>query len=174
MRTLDQKYRVPLALCYEQDFTKRDAATVLEMPERTLSRYVSVGLEKLRKALERAGYPAAIAAVLGGLKQTAPAVPASLAGRVEALVSSGAKAAPRKLASRAARRGSAAKGGYTMKLIAGVVLAGAVAAGAAILAPRENGVAPLPAEAPAAIPAGETVYKRVTLAGTAVAATLRQ
>ena len=59
------------------------------MPERTVSKYVNVGLAKLRKALERAGYPAAVAAVLGGLKQTAPAVPASLASRVEALVAQG-------------------------------------------------------------------------------------
>ena len=90
MEALDSKYRVAIALCYEEGLTQHKAAAVLKMPERTVSKYVQVGLAKLRKALERAGYPAAVAAVLGGLKQTAPTVPASLAGRVEALVAQGA------------------------------------------------------------------------------------
>jgi len=146
---LDDKYRLPVCLCYEEGLTQREAAEVLEMPERTLARYVSTGLAKLRKALERAGYPAAVAAVLGGLKQTAPAVPASLAERVEALVSSGARAAPSKLASRAARKSSAAKGGYAMKILTGIVLAGAVATGVAVVSGGQDRPAPLPAEKPA-------------------------
>ena len=150
MSALDEKYRVPLSLCYEEGLSRREAAVVLKMPESTVSKYVNAGLAKLRKALERAGYPAAVAAVLGGLKSTAPAVPASLVERVEALVSSGARAAPRKLASRAARRRSAVQGGYTMKILAGIVLAGAVAAGVAVVS-GSGGSEPLPAEAPAGV-----------------------
>jgi len=147
MEALDQKYRIPLALCYEQNFTKREAAAVLEMPEGTLSDHVRTGLTKLRKALERAGYPAAVAAVLGGLKQTAPTVPASLAGRVEALV---AKGAAKTTAGAAASAGAAAKGGLAMKVVAGIVAAGALAAGVAVVVPGKGGSPePLPAEAPA-------------------------
>ena len=144
MAVLEEKYRIPVALCYEQGLTQRETATVLRMPERTVSKYVNVGLAKLRKALERAGYPAAVAAVLGGLKSTAPAVPASLAGRVEVLVAKGAVKAGTSAA--AASASAAAKGGYAMKLVAGVVLAAGVAAGVAVS--MKGGGAPLPAEAP--------------------------
>ena len=144
MENLDAKYRLPVALCYEQGLTQNEAAGVLRMPARTVSKYVNVGLEKLRKALERAGYPAAVAAVLGGLKSTAPVVPASLAGRVEALVAQGA--AKTGAGAAAASVSAAAKGGIAMKLIAGVILAGAVAAGVAMVAPK-RGTEPLPAEA---------------------------
>lgn len=153
---LEEKYRLPVTLCHEEGFSQRETAAVLGVPERTISKYVKVGLERLRGTLERVGYPAAAAAVLGGLKQTAPAAPASLAGRVEALVSSGAKATPRKLALRAARKAAAAKGGFAMKMLAGVVLAGAVAVGVAMVVPgEESGPEPLPAEKPAAEPAGD-------------------
>ena len=145
MTVLEEKYRVPIALCYEQSLTQREAAAVLRMPESTVSKYVNIGLAKLRKALERAGYPAAVAAVLGGLKQTAPVVPASLAGRVEALVAKGAGVA--KGGGAVAAAAAAAKGGIAMKLIAGVVLAGAVAAGVAVVS-GGGGSAPLPAEKP--------------------------
>ncbi len=144
MTVLEEKYRVPIALCYEQGLTQREAATVLNMPESTVSKYVNVGLARLRKALEGAGYPAAVAAVLGGLKQTAPVVPASLAGRVEALVAQSA------MKTRTVTVGSApavARGGIAMKIVAGVLLAGAVAAGVAVLS-AGGGSAPLPAEKP--------------------------
>ena len=140
---LDARYRLPLALCYQEEMSQREAAAVLETPERTVSKYVNVGLAKLRKALERAGYPAAVAAVLGGLKQTAPVVPASFAGRVEVLVAQGAVKAGRNAA--AASVSAAAKGGIVMKLIAGIVLAGAVAGGVAVVG---GGGGELPAEKP--------------------------
>jgi len=141
--SLEEKYRVPLSLRYEQGLSQRQVAAVLEIPERTISDHVRIGLAKLRKALERAGYPAAVAAVLGGLKQTAPAAPTALAGRVEALVAQGAmKTGTGAMASLSAT----AKGGIAMKLIAGVVLAGAVAAGVAVSI--KGGSDPLTAEAP--------------------------
>ncbi len=153
LASLEPKYRLPLALCYQENMTQRQAATILELPESTVSKYVNVGLAKLRKALEHAGYPAAVAAVLGGLKQTAPTVPASLAGRVEALVAqSMTKTAA---GTEAASASAAAKGGIAMKVIAGIVLAGAVLAGVAVL--MKGGGAPLPA-APA-VPAAPVERK---------------
>ncbi len=162
LSSMEEKYRVPVCLCYEQDLTRSEAGAVLGMPESTVRKYVNVGLGKLRKTLESGGYPAAVGVVLGGLKQTAPAVPASLAGRVEALVMSGAKADPGNLASRAARKRSVAKGGYTMKILAGIIFAGALAAGVAVVSGR--GVTPplpstpLGAGPAEATPAAERVY----------------
>ncbi len=147
LHALEEKYRLPVSLCYEEKLSQREVAAVLDIPERTVSKYVNTGLGKLRRALEGAGYPAAVAIVLGGLKQTAPAVPASLAGRVEALVANGARTAPQELASRAARKGSVAKGGLAMKVIAGIVLAGAIAAGVAVVSGGDGG-SRLPAEKP--------------------------
>ena len=141
--SMEEKYRVPVALCYEQGLTQREAAAVLELSEVGISRRIRTGLEKLRKMLERAGYPAAVAAVLGGLKSTAPTVPASLTGKVEALVAKGAAARPASAAKRLAERRRVAKGGIAMKIIAGVVLAGAIAAGVAVIAPGDSR-APLP------------------------------
>ena len=127
LSALDIEYRLPLLLCYQEDMSQNEVAAVLQMPQTTVSKRVRTGLAKLRKALERAGYPAAVAAVLGGLRQTAPAVPASLAARVEALVAQGA-ATEAGAATAVVASTAAAKGGLAMKLIAGVVLAGAVAA----------------------------------------------
>ncbi len=174
LEALEAKYQLPIALCYEEGLSQREAAAVLKMPESTVSKYVNVGLAKLRKALERTGHPIAIAAAVPGaasaktgaaliamLKQTAPAVPASLAGRMEALVLSAPGEAPNKLTSRAARKGSAAKGGYTMKLLAGIVLAAGVAAGVAVISGRSG--APLPAEAPPKT--GHKDFSHTTLGG---------
>ncbi len=146
MAALDEKYRVPICLCYEQDLSQREAAAILDMPERTLSRYVSTGLGELRKALERAGYAALPAAILAGLKQTAPAAPASLAGRVEALVAKGAGASGAGGAATAVA--SAAKGGLTMRIIAGIVLAAAAAAGVAVVSGGRGEHTPLGSAAP--------------------------
>ncbi len=128
--SLEAKYRLPLALCYQEEMTQRQASVVLNMPESTVSKYVNIGLAKLRKSLERAGYPAAVAAVLEGLKSTAPTVPASLAGRVEELVAKGTSGL---IVAGGVAAPAAAKGGLGMRLIAGIVLAGVLAAGIAVV-----------------------------------------
>ncbi len=143
---LDEKYRLPVALCYEEGLSRREAADVLEIHETTLGDRLKEGVEKLRRALEHAGYPAAVAAVLGGLKQTAPSVPESLAGHVEALVAQGMTKGAAGAASASAS--AAAKGGTAMKMIAGVVLAGALAAGVALMSGGGRVPSSLPAEAP--------------------------
>ncbi len=144
MNSLEEKYRLPVFLCCEEELTQREAAAVLKLPERTVSDHLRTGLGKLRKALERAGYAALPAAVLAGLKQTAPAVPASLDARLEALISGGTVETGAGAA--AASTSVTAKGGIAMKLIAGIVLAGAVAAGIAVISGGKGGT-PLPAEA---------------------------
>ncbi|MCX7804752.1 MAG: RNA polymerase sigma factor, partial [Planctomycetota bacterium] len=86
MAGLEEKHRVPVALCCEEGLTRREAAAVLGIPERTVSKYVSDGLARLREALRRAGYDAGDAAVIGGLAHTAPPVPPPLGEAVEKLL----------------------------------------------------------------------------------------
>jgi DNA-directed RNA polymerase specialized sigma24 family protein len=35
MNDLEEKYRIPVALCCEQGLTQREAAEILEVPDRT-------------------------------------------------------------------------------------------------------------------------------------------
>jgi RNA polymerase sigma-70 factor (ECF subfamily) len=125
LAALDEEYRLPISLCYEQNLSQREAAAILEVPERTLSRRVTEGLEQLRQALSRAGYTAATAALMAGLAHTAPPAPASLAAALEKTLGAGAKAPAAAI--------TVVKGGIAMKIVAGVVLAGALAGGAALL-----------------------------------------
>jgi RNA polymerase sigma factor (sigma-70 family) len=120
---LDEKYRMPVALCCEQGFSKREAAAILSMPESTVSKYVGAGLERLRESLKKAGHSAAPAVVVGGLAHTAPSVPATLVATLEKLLSTGTVDRGRSVA---ATKG-AARRGIAMKAIAGVVVAGALA-----------------------------------------------
>jgi len=159
---LEVKYRAPIVLCYENGLSQREAAAVLEIPETTLYDRLRTGLERLRKVLTRAGYAAVPAAVLGGLKETAPTVPASLAGRVEAAVAGKAGTAPAAAASKAAAAHTAAKGGLMFKVVMGLALSGAVAAGVAVVSGRGGG-GPLPAEAP---PSGNKDFEYTTLGKT--------
>lgn len=135
MGMLEERYRTPVALCCEEGLTQREAAQILGLPERTVSKHVSVGLERLRRALARAGYAAAPAAVLGALAHTAPPVPSALVAALEKLVQEfGAASGTGPGAAQAgAHAAAAAKGGLAVKVIAGVVLAGVVA-GAGVFA----------------------------------------
>jgi RNA polymerase sigma-70 factor (ECF subfamily) len=127
LAALDEKYRLPVALCCEQGLSHRTAAEILEVPASTVSLRVSEGLQRLRAALARAGFMTAPAAVLGELAHTAPPVPAGLVARMEKLVTGHAMVE----GTGAAAVSVAAKGGMAMKAIVAVVLAGTVAAGAA-------------------------------------------
>jgi RNA polymerase sigma-70 factor (ECF subfamily) len=150
MQALEEKYRLPLALCYEENLSQREAALILEIPESTMADRLQSALERLRSALGRAGYRAAPAAMIGALAHTAPAVPASLAAVVEKIVSGQVTAVGSGAGSAGAAVGVAAKGGMAMKAILAVVLAGTVAAGAAGLSafglrpsePRDTGSGP--------------------------------
>ncbi len=123
---LEDKYRLPVALCYEQSLTQRQAAVVLEVPESTLADRLQAGIERLRKVLTASGCAVAPAAVLGSLKQTAPQVPAGLAAAVQKLVASGAGAKALGAAGTVSVAGGLA---LSWKLASGVLAAGLLGAG---------------------------------------------
>jgi RNA polymerase sigma-70 factor (ECF subfamily) len=83
LQELEAKYRLPVALCCQEGLSQREAAEILDVPERTVSHHVKVGLEHLREGLARSGFAAAAGAVLGALPQAAPPVPAALTGAME-------------------------------------------------------------------------------------------
>ncbi len=159
MNDLDEKYRLAVSLCYEQGFTRREAAAALGVPETTLADRVRTGLDQLRRRLAAAGFGAVVAALPAGLTHTAPVVPASLAGQVEALVAQGAT----KAGAGAAASAPAAKGGIAMKAVVGIILAVAVAGGVAVSMKGGGGGAPLPAEAPPTPKKGHKDWEYTTI-----------
>ena len=126
LAALEAKYRLPLALCYEEGLSQREAAAVLNVPERTLSDRLRHGLERLRHALSRAGYAAVPAAVVGVLRGSAAPAPAALADSVRKLAARHAAPRARRLGRAGRGAGASAKGGLAMKIVAGIVAAGAV------------------------------------------------
>jgi RNA polymerase sigma factor (sigma-70 family) len=126
---LDEELRLPVALCCEEGLTHRQAAEVLGVPHATLSRRVEEGLGELRRALGRAGYAAAPAAVAGALAHTAPPVPAGLAAAAGRIVS--LEAAVK--GTGATADSAALKGGIIVKVGLGIAAAGLVAGGVALL-----------------------------------------
>jgi RNA polymerase sigma-70 factor (ECF subfamily) len=156
---LDEEYRLPVALCCEEGLSHREAADILDMPKRTLSRRVEEGLELLRKSLARAGYAAAPAAIIGGLNQSAPPVPATLTAAIEKIVSG--EIVPHGTGAAAL---SAAKGGMAKKVLAGVVLAGALAGIMGLIGHIGPMSSPPPTAAPA--PAGQPVREHFAFTNT--------
>ncbi len=125
---LDEKYRLPIHLCCEQGLSRREAAGVLGIPERTVSQHVTDGLERLRRALGQQGYAAAagaVAATLGG----GPVIsaPESLAAAVEAITRTAALSVAK-----------AAGASLAWKTITAVSLA-VIAAGGAVVGVRALG-----------------------------------
>ncbi len=128
--------RLAVSLHYLEGLTIEDTAAVLSVPRSTASDRLQKGLAMLRRALSAAGFGAAAApAVLAALPKIA--APATLKATVSRLVAGKAIGSP-------AAATAAAKGGTTMKMIAGLVLAGTLAAGVAVVS--GGGGAPLPAE----------------------------
>jgi RNA polymerase sigma factor (sigma-70 family) len=131
MAMLGDEHRLPVALCCEEGLTQTEAAEVLDVPQRTISRRVNEGLELLRGMLVKAGWTAAPAVLMGALAHTAPPIPATLAAVVEKILAGAVGGVGSGSGSVGAAVGVAAKGGLAMKAILAVVLAGTVAAGAA-------------------------------------------
>ncbi len=90
MGRLEERYRLPLALCYEQGLNQREAAFVLDVPESTLSDRLQAGLAQIRKALEKGGCMASVPVVISCLSQTAPVVPIGMGVAVKNLASGAA------------------------------------------------------------------------------------
>ncbi len=138
---LPGEMRVAIALCCEQGLTQEEAAGIVGVPRGTVARRLQRGLERLRKKLAARGLVALAPAALGKALGSAglPPAPASVlaeAGRLAREVLAPAAAPGVSVA--------AVKGETTMKIIAGLILAGAVAAGVAVIS--RGGGAPLPAE----------------------------
>jgi len=84
LERLDDRYRLPISLHYEQGLSYVEAAAALEVPEGTVATNIRRGLEELREMMSRAGYSAATpAAIAAALSQTqAAAFRRGLAGPV--------------------------------------------------------------------------------------------
>ncbi len=91
LERLDDRYRLPISLHYEQGLSYVEAAAALEVPEGTVATNIRRGLEELREMMSRAGYSAATpAAIAAALSQTqAASVPASLTALIKSLAASG-------------------------------------------------------------------------------------
>ncbi len=128
--------RLAVSLHFLEGLTIEEAAAALAVPRSTASDRVQKGLDLLRKALAASGLGAiAIPTALDALPKIA--APVALKAAVSRLAMTGTGAA--------ASAAAAAKGGIAMKVIVGIVLAGAVAAGVAVVS-GGSGDTPLPAE----------------------------
>jgi hypothetical protein len=157
LAALDEKYRLPISLCYEQDMLQREAAAVLGIPERTVSQRINDGLRLLRQALTGAGHGVAPAAILAALRNTAPPVPTSLTAALEKLATGGPGATSPSAAAHSAVTSSASQGGLLMKIGLGIAAAGMIAGTTLWAVGSRAGDAPAPASPPAAGAAAEAV-----------------
>ena len=144
---LPSETRVAVALCCEQGLTYREAAEITGAPQATVARRVQRGLDKLRDAVAKASFaaatPAALGAALGEL--ALPSAPAGLVASVQGLASGSLAAGAGAATKGAALAGKAtllAKGGATMKLVAGVVAASALAGAVAVSTGMGRGALP--------------------------------
>lgn len=133
---LEEDLRLPVHLCCEQGLSQREAAAVLDVPERTLSRRVAEGLEKLRRMLGAAGAGAAPAMLLGAGGELGPPMPAALAAKINAVL--GAKAAgaagavPAGAAASAKATAATVKLGLLAKIGISLAVAGLIAGAAGV------------------------------------------
>jgi hypothetical protein len=122
---LEERYRLPVVLRYENGLSQAEVAAVLEIPPGTAGSLISRGIEKLREKLGAHGRQAESAAVIGALGAGVELeAPAALVAKIGGIINSGD--------SPAAGTIGAAKGGIAMKVLLGVVLAGDLAGGAAL------------------------------------------
>ncbi|MGH7143987.1 MAG: RNA polymerase sigma factor, partial [Planctomycetota bacterium] len=91
---LEERLRLPLVLCYEQGLSQNAAAQVLDMPPRTLSKYLEDGLERLRQKMAERGHTAAPALLIAALPHGAPAVPIGLDAMAREILRDAPHAAP--------------------------------------------------------------------------------
>ncbi|MBE7464213.1 MAG: sigma-70 family RNA polymerase sigma factor [Planctomycetes bacterium] len=153
LERLPSEERVAVSLCCEQGLTRRVASGVLGIPERTVSKRVERGLEKLRSLLTAQGYASVAALGIAGALGELGAVPAPAglsaslaklaAGGGLSLAGAGTKGTLKVLA---AKKAAGASLGAQAALAAVLV----AAAGGAFVALRPK---PQPPRKPAAAPA---------------------
>ena len=127
MGLLSREERAVIALSCEHGLGPDEIADITKMPRETVRSHRRRGLARLRDALAASGFASLAPAALSVALASAPA---------EELPASFATSLAGKLGlthSVAAGPTAAVKGGIVMKLIAGIVLAGAVAAGVAMM-----------------------------------------
>jgi len=124
MTDLDRKFRVPVALCCEEGLSQAETAAILDLPPRTVSKYVQVGLERLRKLLGEAGCAVGSAALLEGLGLSAPTVPAGLAAGAKTLMTGSIAG---KVAAGSGVAGATAGATAAWKVLTGICLAVSIA-----------------------------------------------
>jgi RNA polymerase sigma-70 factor (ECF subfamily) len=87
---LDEKFRLPIALHYEQGLTHAEAAEILKIPHSTVRVYAARGLEILREQLARRGHTTEAAVLIAALGSGGKlSAPAGLALAVEKIVAAG-------------------------------------------------------------------------------------
>jgi RNA polymerase sigma-70 factor (ECF subfamily) len=152
--------RIAVSMCCEQSMSRKVAAEVLDIPETTLIDRMQRGLEKLRLRLAAQGFAALTPLLIGeGLRGLGvPPAPSGLLRAVSDLAGGAAKQAPGLIGTKVAAKTAVSTG---TKIVAGVVLASAVATAVIVAqkqpAPKQPAattpVAPAPpASAPATPP----------------------
>ena len=137
---LPAEIRIAVALCCEQGFSQEEAARITGVPQRTISHRVQRGLERLRGRLSTRVAALSAVALGNSLRSLGvPPAPAHVVRRV------GGLAAKVQTVTHPAAGAAAAKGGFAMKVLAGVVLAGTVAGAVAVVGGSGGS---LPAEKP--------------------------
>ena len=124
---LPPEEREAVSLCYEQDLSHAMVSKILEVPERTVYNRVERGLEKLRSMLAAQGFASLTPLVIGeGLRELGvPPAPSGLMRAVTDLAGGAQKTVH--AAKYTGGKAAAAKTGAGMKVVAGVVLASAIA-----------------------------------------------
>jgi RNA polymerase sigma factor (sigma-70 family) len=127
---LDEKYRLPLVLCYEEGLTQREAAVILNLPERTVSKYINEGLALLRRKLRAGGCVVSAALVFEALRRSDIFVPVGLSATLEQMLR--AQAAGTVAATGAGAATATAQAGW-LTISKAVFCSGILAAGGASL-----------------------------------------
>jgi RNA polymerase sigma factor (sigma-70 family) len=145
---LPERYRVPIILCYFEDKTYEEAGRILGCPRGTVAIRLTRARERLRKRFTRRGLALSSGALAMGLAQTkldaAPALLVASAVRgaigLTGITTAASAASPpvAALAEGALRTMFATK----LKVIAAVVLVGAVGAGAGLTSYKGSGIGP--------------------------------
>ncbi|MCX7804771.1 MAG: sigma-70 family RNA polymerase sigma factor [Planctomycetota bacterium] len=139
LAALPVELRLPVSLCCEQGLSHREAAEILDIPEKTVTDRLHRGLDRLRAVMAAAGYaacgPAALGEGLGSLGL--PPAPAGLVARLKGLA--GAAPPPAPGAGSVPAGGETAGGGQAGAGKAGAKAAGREAAGSEPAGAAESG-----------------------------------
>ncbi|MBI3832267.1 MAG: sigma-70 family RNA polymerase sigma factor [Planctomycetes bacterium] len=145
VQTLPDLYRLPVWLHYMEGLSLHEVADALALPEKTVSKQASRGLEQVRQTLAAAGFTAcALPALLSSIPLES--APAALTESFKALIATKAAGAAKTVGT---------KGGMSLIAKASVGLLVAAVAGTAALALSNGKAAETPKDPPVKAPAAE-------------------